>query len=66
MADLIVRSAHIKYQSTMIESWTPNYESLISPGPLLAGDATLVLKRIEQMLIETVGAKSWSCSGNGK
>ena len=49
VANLIVRSAHIKYQSTMIQSQTINYEGLILPGHLLSEEAKLVFKRVEQV-----------------
>lgn len=49
MADLIVKSAHIKYQSTVIQSQTVNYENLISLGHLLSEEARFVFKRVKQV-----------------
>ena len=49
VADLIVRSAHIKYPNTMIQSQTINYESLILPGHLISEETKLVFKRVEQV-----------------
>lgn len=56
MADLIVRSAHIKYQSAMIESRT-NCESSILPGHELSEEAKLVFKRVEPVAYRDTRSK---------